>query len=101
MNEKAESYISRIKGQYISFPLTRSYAVAAQRAFSSGKKVNRGGLLLKEKAAARKLQLAEERLKAVEQRSGRALRAIGRKTGVPQTRIQQPLSLDSSSEVGI
>lgn len=71
---------------------------AVTQPFTSSKKVNRGALLLKEKAATRKLQQAEERLKVVQQRSGRALRALGRKTGASQAQMQQPLSLDSSSE---
>ena len=49
--------------------------------FTSGRRPNRGGLLLKEKAALRKLEMAQEDLKAARQRRDRALRAGGRGRG--------------------
>lgn len=53
---------------------------------------------MKEKAAVRRLQQAEEHLKAVEQKSGRAMRAIGRRSSAHvQKTVQRPLAVDSSS----
>lgn len=61
------------------------------------KTVNRGALVLKERAAVRKLQQAEERLKVCEQKSSRALRALGRKSNrsTDQPAILSVESLDS------
>ena len=63
----------------------------------SGKKVNRGALLMKEKAANRLLLQAEERLKVVEQASSRALRAIERKSGTKLLTTLNPVAVDSST----
>ena len=49
--------------------------------FTSGRRPNRGGLLLKEKAALRKLEKAQVDLKAARQRRDCALRAGGRAAG--------------------
>ena len=49
--------------------------------FTSGRRPNWGGLLLKEKAALRKLEKAQEDLKASRQRRDPALRAGGRGAG--------------------
>ena len=71
---------------------------ARPQKFASGRQVNRGALLLEEKAAVRKLAQAEESLKIVEQKSGRAMRALGRKSSRQALDTQQPVSIDTSDD---
>lgn len=79
-----------------SEPMARRPAI---QEFTGGKTANKRGLLLKEKAAARKLEKAEERLRAVEQSSGRARRALSRRSAQPASRPGRAPVSGSDSEV--